>query len=320
MVIAFLTMACALALPGSAAAANKEHQQIMAELRMLQEQQAQLMQTLYGLGETLKVITTRLDEQSTVSRKAFADQKLLIDNVAETTRILREKADDTNVRLSNVSQELQALRQTVASMPPPTAAVPAATGDPGTVDPAAPPTTGTVTVPPPNVSPSQYYDRVFGDYAAGQYDLAISGFESFIRLYPTSPQADDAQLMIGNSYYNDGKFQDALAAYQKVISLYPQGDQVPTAHYKIGRTYEDLQQIDLARKTYEMIVKTYPKSVDVATLAQQRLDALNRKREAQASRDEQASDAGQSPAAPSERTPGPAIPSTPSERPEGPPV
>ena len=80
MVIAFLTMACALALPGSAAAANKEHQQIMAELRMLQEQQAQLMQTLYGLGETLKVITTRLDEQSTVSRKAFADQKLLIDN------------------------------------------------------------------------------------------------------------------------------------------------------------------------------------------------------------------------------------------------
>ena len=106
------------------------------------DQQAQLMQTLYGLGETLNVITTRLDEQSTVTRKAFADQKLLIDNVAETTRILREKADDTNVRLSNVSQELQALRQTIASMPPATAVVPSATGDPGTVDPNAPPATG----------------------------------------------------------------------------------------------------------------------------------------------------------------------------------
>ena len=275
-VMAFVVAFSVAAAP-PAAAANKEHQQIMAELRMLQEQQAQLMQTLHGLGETLKVITTRIDDQSSVTRKAFADQKLLIDTVVETTRILRERADDTNVRLSNVSQELQALRQTIASMPASGAAAPPATGDPATADPTQPPTS-TVNVPPPNVSPTQYWERVFGDYAAGQYDLAISGFESFIRIFPTSPQADDAQLGIGNSYYNDGKFQEALAAYQKVITDYPQGDQVPTAHFKVGMTYENLQQVDQARKTYENILKLYPKTIDIATLAQQRLDALNRKR------------------------------------------
>jgi tol-pal system protein YbgF len=274
--VALAVAAGVLALPGSANAANKEHQQIMAELRMLQEQQAQLIQTIYALGETLKVITTRLDDHSGVTRKAFADQKLLIDNVAETARILREKADDTNVRLSNVSQELQALRQTVAAMPAPTAIAPP-TGDPGITDPTAP-TPPAAVAPPLNVSAREYYDKINGDYSAGRYDLAISGFESFIRLYPTSPQADDAQLMIGNSYFNDGQFQEALAAYQRVISDYPQGDQVPTAHFKVGVTYENLQQPDLARKTYELIMKTYPNTIVESTLAKQALDRLSRKR------------------------------------------
>jgi tol-pal system protein YbgF len=257
------------------AAANKEHQQIMAELRMLQEQQAQLQQMIHGLGETLKVITTKMDDQGAVARKAFADQKLLIDNLIETTRILREKADDTNVRLSSVTQELQSLRQTIATMPAPSAGL-TPTGEPGTGEPGTPPGSGSV--PPPNVSPTQWYERVSGDYAAGQYDLAIAGFESFIRAYPNSPQADDAQLYIGNSLFNDGKFQEAAQAYQKVISDYPKGDAVPTAYYKLGQTYENLQQLDLARKAYETVIKTYPTVIDIATLAQNRLDALNRKR------------------------------------------
>src|SRR5687767_15959902 len=98
-------LALAVANPSIAAAANKEHQQLMAELRMLQEQQQQLQQILGTLGDTLKTLTTRLDEQGNVNRKAFADQKLIIEGVGETTRILREKADDTNVRLSTMTQE-----------------------------------------------------------------------------------------------------------------------------------------------------------------------------------------------------------------------
>lgn len=276
--VAFMVAVGVLGAPAVAsAAANKEHQQIMAELRMLQEQQAQLQQMIHGLGETLKVITTKMDDQGSVARKAFADQKLLIDNLIETTRILREKADDTNVRLSSVTQELQALRQTISTMPAPSTALAPPSGDPATGDPAAQPAPA-VTGPPPNVSPTQWYERVFGDYAAGQYDLAIAGFESFIRAYPNSPQADDAQLYIGNALFNDGKFPEAVLAYQKVISDYPKGDTVPQAYYKLGLTYESLQQLDPARKAYETVIKTYPTEVQIVTQAKNRLDALTRKR------------------------------------------
>ena len=259
----------------AAAAANKEHQQIMAELRMLQEQQAQVLQAIAGLNETLKLITTRIDDQSATQRKAAADQKLILDNIAEAARILRERADDTNVRLSNVSQELQSLRQTVATIPQNTAAVPTGTGE---VAPTGDPAGQTGVVIPPNVSPGQFYQRVTGDYAAGQYDLAISGFEAFIRSFPTSPQADDAQLLIGNSWYNQGNFEQAVAAYQKVITDFPQSEQVPPALYKMGQSYENLKQLDQARKSYERVVKEFPASVE-NSLSRQRLDALNRRRQ-----------------------------------------
>lgn len=253
---------------------DKEHKLLMAEIRMLQEEQQQLRAALLGLGDTLKALNVRLDTDAGRLQKSLADQKLLVEGVAETTRILREKADETNVRLSSMTQELQALRQTVASQPPPVPSVGLVpSGEPPTGDPApaapgaAAPAT---TTPPPNVSPTQMWDRVYAVYTAGQFDLAVEGFQSFIRTFPTSPQADDAQLYIGHSLFSAGKYPDAVTALQKVISNYPQSDSVPTAYYKLGSAYEAMKQFDAARKAYETVVKNYNKAFE-ATLAQQAL-------------------------------------------------
>jgi len=88
-----LTVATVLVLVGAspASAADKAHQQLMAEIRMLQEQQQQLQQMMGALAETLKTVSTKVDDQTAANRKAFADQKLQIDNVADGVRVLREK-------------------------------------------------------------------------------------------------------------------------------------------------------------------------------------------------------------------------------------
>jgi tol-pal system protein YbgF len=260
-------------MPGRAFAADKTHQQIMAELRMLQEQQQQLQQLLGGLGDTLRTLTTKIDEQSGATRKAFADQKLLVDNLGEGVRILREKADDTNVRLSSMTQELESLRQTIASIPAPAAVAPSV--DPVTGEPlAAPPQPGTASVP--NVSHKRVYDMSYSDYTAGQWDLAVKGFEEYIRSYPSSPLADDAQLNIGNAYYAAGRFKEAVSALLKVISDFPQSDSVSAAYYKLGKSYEELARVDDARKAYEAIIEKFPDSMD-RSLAQQALERLKRK-------------------------------------------
>jgi tol-pal system protein YbgF len=268
-----------------AGAADKAHQQLMAEIRMLQEQQQQLQQVLGGLAETLKAITGRIDDQAASSRKTAADNKLLIDNVAEGVRILREKADDTNVRLSTVSQELDAVRQAVSSMPstaPSLSAGLESTAPSGSEGAASP--NGTTGAPggaaaggqAPLISPQKMFDNAYSDYTAGHYDIAIIGFTQFINSFPRHDKADDAQLNIGQSLYGAGQYAEAAAAFQKVITNYPQADSVPVAYYKLGMTYEQLKQFDAARKAFETVIQKYPTAYD-AILAKQRLDSLKGK-------------------------------------------
>ena len=77
---------------GPVAAASREQQQMMADIRMLQEQTQQLQSMLLTLTEALRTVTTRLDEQAGVNRKAFADQKLLVDTLAGDLRVVRGAA------------------------------------------------------------------------------------------------------------------------------------------------------------------------------------------------------------------------------------
>lgn len=250
---------------------------------MLQEQQQQLQQVIGGLAETLKSVSAKLDEQSGTTRKAFADHKLLIDNVAEGVRILREKADDTNVRLSTVSQELEAVRHAISSIPSSPAGLPPGQEPPGGAEPATAaaanpnaPNPAASTGPAPLISPQKMFDNAYSDYTAGQYDLAISGFTAFMNSFPKHDKADDAQLNVGQSYYGAGKYREALDAFQKVITNYPQSDSVPVAYYKMGMTSEALKQLDLARKAFETVIQKYPTAYE-AILAKQRLDSLKGK-------------------------------------------
>ena len=65
-----LIAAALLIVPSTASAASKEQQLLMAELRIMQQNQQMLQQSLITLAETLKTVTGRLDEQAGASRKA----------------------------------------------------------------------------------------------------------------------------------------------------------------------------------------------------------------------------------------------------------
>jgi tol-pal system protein YbgF len=279
---------CGLALAVSSvasAAPNKEHLQLMAEIRMLQEQQQQLQQLIGALQDTLKAVNTKLDEQSAATRKAMADQTLAVTNINDNVRMLREKTDETNVRVSQVSQEIDSLRQAVASQPPPQTS-PTGTGmAPGVTPPGpgvgpGPATTGTSNPPPvgppPGVSMQKMYDASWDDYTAGRYDLAIEGFKTFIRNFGPYPMAAQAQFYIGQSYYAQSKWPDARDAYQAVITNYPQSDIVPDAYYKLGQTFEQLKQVDNAKRAYDTVVQKYQSSPSF-NLARQALDRLSRR-------------------------------------------
>jgi tol-pal system protein YbgF len=252
------------------AAANREHQQMMADIRMLQEQSQQLQLLLGQLAETLKTVTAKLDEQASATRRAFADQKALIDTLAGDVRVLREKIDDANVRISTLSQEIEALRQVVPPPGPTTSTVEPATGQ--SVAPTSPPAPGAAL---PGLSPTELYQRAYADYTLGQWALAIAGFEAYIKAFPRSPQADDAQFYIGQTYYADGKYKEAVEAYDRLIANYPDSDYLADAYYKRGVALEGLQELAKARESFETVLQKFP-GTPAAGLAKQALDRLKR--------------------------------------------
>jgi len=263
----------ALATTTPADAANKEHQQLMADIRMLQEQ-SQVLQNLLGqLNDTLKGVNTRLDQQTEASRKAMADQKLVIDNLSNDVRVVREKLDDNNVRLGSLSQEVDALRQAVqqciarptapAPEPADAAATPAAT--------AGPPASPTVVA-----SPTQMWDTAWADYTSGQYDLAVLGFDAYIKTFPKSDMADDAQVYICNAYLNDGKNDKAVEACDVAIRAYPKGNAIPEAYLRKGQAQLNLRDAGGARATWEALIRNFPDSA-MAQMAQNRLNQLPRR-------------------------------------------
>lgn len=262
-----------------AAAVDKEHRQLAADLRMLQDHSQQLQNLLGTLGEAVKAINVRLDQQAETNRKAFADQKIVIDNLSSDVRVIREKLDDNNVRIGSLAQEVDALRQSLqqAAAPPraTTELDPAAPGGPAG-PPAAAATPPPAPTPPPGAigtSPQRLYETAYADYAAAQYDLAVIGFESFIRTFPKSDLADNAQLYVGNAFFQDGKYDKAVEAYDKAIRTYPSGDAIPEAYFKKGQALQNLKDLAGARQAWEYAVKAFPDST-AADQSRQRLVQL----------------------------------------------
>jgi tol-pal system protein YbgF len=257
-----------------AAAQNREHLQMAAELRMMQEQQQQLALALAQLADAIKAINGRIDDTNNATRKGFADQKLAIDNMANDLRAIRERADDTNVRVGTLREEIDALRGSVTALNQ----APAVPVEP--IDPNAPPG-ATPPGPAPStagLSPTRMYQTAFADYTAGQYPLAITGFEQFIRAFPKSDMTDDAQFYIGEAQYTQKNLAEAITAYNAVIQNYPTGDQVPNALYKRGLAQRELGQTDAARGSWELVMQKFPDST-AATLSKQGLDRLNAQRQ-----------------------------------------
>ena len=263
-------------------AQNREHQQLAAETRMLLEQTQQLAIAVAALNESLKAINARIDETNSANRKNFADQKLLIDNIGNDVRVVRERTDDTNLRIATLREELEALRSSMLQMQQAAAAPPPVVDPSAPVDPNAPPAAAPPVAPAPlpstlGLSPTRLIETARSDYFAAQYALAISGFEQFLKAFPRSENAGEAQFYIGESYFQQNRWPEAIAAYNLVVQNYPMSSSVPEAYYKRGVAQERAQQADAARASYETVIKMFPES-DGARLAKQSLDRLRTQR------------------------------------------
>ena len=94
---------------------------------------------------------------------------------------------------------------------------------------------------PPSTQASDLYQTAYIDFTRGNYNLAVAAFREYLKLYPSTSLAENAQFWIGESHFSlarahqargeaDRAVQElerAVQEFRKVVVAYPQGTGSP---------------------------------------------------------------------------------------------
>jgi len=120
---------------------------------------------------------------------------------------------------------------------------------------------------------AQTYDDALNLLKQKRYTEASRAFSEFLRKYPDSSYADNAQYWIGEAHYVTREFNPALTEFQKVVTQYPTSSKVADARLKIGFIDYELRQWAEARTALNGVITDYP-GTQAAQLAQERLSRM----------------------------------------------
>jgi tol-pal system protein YbgF len=121
--------------------------------------------------------------------------------------------------------------------------------------------------------PAQVYQEAYRDYQRGNFDLAIAGFQDFLKSSPNSDLADNAAYWIAESLFSQKKYRDAIEQFDNVVTRYPRSDKVPGSLLKKGYAYISIGERSQGVVQLQYVVHEHPTSQEAA-LARQRLRQL----------------------------------------------
>ncbi|MFJ2450018.1 tol-pal system protein YbgF [Pseudomonas sp. NPDC087626] len=118
-----------------------------------------------------------------------------------------------------------------------------------------------------------YYDAAFDLIKAKDFDKASLAFAAFLRKYPNSQYAGNAQYWLGEVNLAKGDLQGAGQAFAKVSQLYPKHNKVPDSLYKLADVERRLGHADKVKGILQQVVSQYP-GTSAAQLAQRDLQRM----------------------------------------------
>jgi tol-pal system protein YbgF len=78
------------------------------------------------------------------------------------------------------------------------------------------------------------------DYTKGDYDLAITGFRSYLQTYPRTSLAPNAQYWLAECYFSQKNYKQAIDEFDVVVREHADSPKVPSALFKQGEAYTQM--------------------------------------------------------------------------------
>jgi tol-pal system protein YbgF len=243
---ALLTLAAGLA----GCVSGTDIEGLHAQVADVQRQVLQVQQQGSSKDE-LAQLQVAFTNQMQALLKQEADMQVKLGGLSQQIDQLQAKLEDTNYRLAQLSQQIATSQE-----PRPPA-----------VDPTAP------AAPAPS-DPQAMYQAAYSDYLRKNYDIAIMGFQQYLKEFPDTDLADNAAYWIGECLFSQGKYAQAIEEFDNVLARFPRSDKIASAMLK--RAYATLETGQKSKGVAQLqkVIKDYPSS-DEANLARQRLRAVN---------------------------------------------
>jgi tol-pal system protein YbgF len=118
------------------------------------------------------------------------------------------------------------------------------------------------------------YSQAFDALKAGNYTVAISGFQDFLNQYPSSALAPNAEYWLGEAHYVNRDFSSAETAFQAVLDKWPGSGKAADAMLDLGNTQLAQGKAAKGRATLHAVVSQFS-GTDAANRAQARLKQLS---------------------------------------------
>jgi tol-pal system protein YbgF len=244
-VLALLLAAATPAFPVS-----KEIIQLQTQVQALQDQMAQMKQSFdERMGMMRQLIEASTDKMNQINASMAELQKAVkaqqadggarADQLSGQIQALNDSLDELKARLVKIGGQLDAMQNAQTTLP--TAAQPAQQQ-----------------APPPDV----LYNNALRDYQSAKYDLASQEFADYLKYYPSTGLAGNAQFYLAELEYRQGNFEQAVKDYDKVLEQYPGGNKAPAAQLKKGFALLELGRRADGVRELESLTARYPRSLE----------------------------------------------------------
>jgi tol-pal system protein YbgF len=97
-----------------------------------------------------------------------------------------------------------------------------------------------------------------------EYASAEAAFGAFLKKYPKSKNAHEAQYMLGDALLYQNRYGEAVSAYEKLLNSYPNSSNGAMAMAKLGRSLRLMNKKTEACQVLALLPKQFPKASNQA--------------------------------------------------------
>ncbi|MEZ5926634.1 MAG: tol-pal system protein YbgF [Hyphomicrobiaceae bacterium] len=108
-------------------------------------------------------------------------------------------------------------------------------------------------------SPEQAYEVAYGHLLQQDYEAAESGFSQFLKVYPKSKLAGNAQYWLGETHYVRGNYKAAADAFLTGYKKFRKGQKAPDSLMKLAMALSRLGEKEAACSAFAALENEFPK-------------------------------------------------------------